>query len=312
MDSLKFSFIMPAYKKKFIQEAICSIIHQTYQAFELIIVDDASPDNIKEIVSRFNDSRITYHRNERNIGGTNLIANWNHCIQFARYEYVVLATDDDVFEPNYLQDAVNLLTKYPNANILRTGVKLIDEAGHIRDYEYPLNEFMSCKAYTLLWSKGGLHSCISNYIFRKDKLLANGGFVDFPHGHYSDDATVLAMSRDGILCISNANFNFRISSASLSYTSDYHLALSQIEATKSFIIWYIGHLDRIYNEQQDNCMRNNSYEFFRNRYKIMLATLVSKIPCGKIIKVLQVLYHTHYLYKKEKIQLFFNYLYNKI
>ena len=312
MNSLKFSFLMPAYKKKYIQEAICSIIHQTYQAFELVIIDDASPDDIKGIVSLFNDSRIIYQRNEKNIGGSNLIANWNHCLEFAQYEYIILATDDDVFESNFLQDAVLLLKKYPNANILRTGVKIIDEAGHIRDYEYPLKEFMSCKEYTLLWSKGGLHSCISNYIFRKEELVSNGGFLDFPHGHYSDDATALAMSRDGIVCISNANFNFRISSASLSYTSDYRLTLSQIEATKSFISWYIRHLNNIYEEQRDNYMRNNSFEFFRNRYKKMLTILVSKIPCSKIVKVIQITYNIKFIYKKEKIQLFVSYLFNSI
>lgn len=312
MNSFKFSFIMPAFKKKFIKEAICSIINQTYQDFELVIIDDASPEDIKGIVSQFNDSRITYRRNDKNIGGYNLIANWNHCLKYAQYEFIILATDDDVFDSSFLQDAVILLTKYPNANILRNGVKIIDEASHVRDYEYPLKEFMSCKAYTLLWSKGGLHSCISNYIFRKKKLLANGGFLDFPHGHYSDDATALAMSRDGIVCISNANFNFRISSASLSYTTDYRLTLSQIEATKSFISWYISHLNSIYEEQRDNYMRNNSFEFFRTRYKKMLTILVSKIPCSRIIKVLQIIYNMKYIYKKEKIQFFFSYLYNKI
>lgn len=312
MSNISFSFIMPAYKREYMEKAIRSITNQSFQEFELIIVDDASPDNIKEVADIFHDPRIIYKRNKKNIGGSNLVANWNYCIQFSKNDYIILATDDDLFETNYLKDAVEMLTKYPNVNILRTGVKIIDEADNICDYEYPLKEFMSCREFTLLWSKGGLHSCISNYIFRRKTLLENGGFIDFPHGHYSDDATVLAMSSSGIACITNANFCFRISSISLSYSSDYHVALSQIEATKSFMIWYTNHLNRIYDSSTNNIIKNNSYEFYRRRYKSMLGILLSKIPFCKTFKTILTIHSLPRVYKKEKLQLLINYLFTKV
>lgn len=303
---------MPAYKRKYIEEAINSIINQTYKEFELIIVDDASPENIKEVADQFQDPRIHYNRNEKNIGGSNLVANWNNCIKFAHYDFIILATDDDVFDTNYLSDAVSMLTKYPQANIIRTGVKIIDQSGIIRDYEYPLKEFMSCKDFTLLWAKGGLHSCISNYIFRKDTLIENGGFIDFPHGHYSDDATVLSLSTNGIVCVPNDNFNFRISSISLSYSTDLNVALSQIEATELFMSWYINHLQQTYGNPQNCIIKDNSYEFYRARYKSMISILLSKIPLCDFYRIIQILYSAPYLFKKEKIQLIINYFFSKI
>ena len=48
-----FSFVLPAYKAQFLQEAVASILNQTYQNLELVIVDDASPEDLKSIVNMF-------------------------------------------------------------------------------------------------------------------------------------------------------------------------------------------------------------------------------------------------------------------
>lgn len=98
--SVCFSFIMPTYKALYLSKAIDSILNQTYTSFELVIINDASPDNIKEIVQRYNDVRIIYLENEQNIGGKDLVSNWNHCIKYAKYDHIILATDDDEFVRN--------------------------------------------------------------------------------------------------------------------------------------------------------------------------------------------------------------------
>ena len=55
---------------------------QTYQNFELIIVDNNSNDNTEEVVSKYLvDPRITFHRNPRNLG---LVGNWNKCVEYAK------------------------------------------------------------------------------------------------------------------------------------------------------------------------------------------------------------------------------------
>lgn len=111
MNDISFSFVMPAYKKRFLYQAIDSILKQRYTNFELIIVNDASPENLNEVVSMFNDERIRYEVNEKNIGGQDLIANWNHCIDYAKNDYIILATDDDMFDSDFLSDAVHMIKK---------------------------------------------------------------------------------------------------------------------------------------------------------------------------------------------------------
>lgn len=69
MDSIYFSFVLPAYKSNFIFNTIKSILNQSYSHFELIIINDCSPDNsLKNVIFSFKDDRIRYYENKVNIG----------------------------------------------------------------------------------------------------------------------------------------------------------------------------------------------------------------------------------------------------
>ena len=67
---MTFSITIPAYKTRFLDEAIHSVIAQTYQDWQLVIVDDCSPEDLKGIVEPYlADSRVEYYRNESGRGG---------------------------------------------------------------------------------------------------------------------------------------------------------------------------------------------------------------------------------------------------
>ena len=105
---VKYSFVLPAYKAHFFKEALDSILTQTYKDFELVIVNDASPEDLDSIVEQYDDPRIHYYVNEKNIGGKDLVAQWNHCLEYAQGDYIILASDDDVYHPEYLKKWINL------------------------------------------------------------------------------------------------------------------------------------------------------------------------------------------------------------
>ena len=62
---MKYSFVLPAYKAHFLSQAVDSILSQTYTEFELIIVNDASPEDLDSIVESYSDSRIRYYKNQQ-------------------------------------------------------------------------------------------------------------------------------------------------------------------------------------------------------------------------------------------------------
>ena len=78
-----FTIAIPAYKKAFLHEAIDSCIKQTYNNLEIVIVDDASPENLASVSTQFTDPRIRHYRNEKNCGAVNVVDNWNICLSYA-------------------------------------------------------------------------------------------------------------------------------------------------------------------------------------------------------------------------------------
>lgn len=306
-DKIAFSFVMPAYKRQFLYMAIDSILKQSYQDFEVVIINDESPEGLDEVVQRFHDNRIRYEANHTNIGRKDLVANWNHCIQFAKCNYIILATDDDMFGPEFLQEAVRLINKYPNVDIIRSGVQKIDEKGKVLDIEFPFKEHMTNREFTLQYAKGGMISCVSNYIYRREALNNIGGFISFPRAHYSDDATALALSSNGVACMNTNNFKFRVSSINLSNRNDLTIVKEQLKATEQYMGWYLSHVKKLDTNPGDFFERA-SYGGYKSRYIYMIGILTSKIPLSRIHIAFQAIFGNKYLFKKEKYKIFSNYL----
>ena len=84
---IKFSVMVPAYKAQFLAECIDSILAQSYKNFELIIVNDASPQDLDSIVSKYDNPRIRYYKNEVGFGAEHVVGNWNKCLEYAIGDY---------------------------------------------------------------------------------------------------------------------------------------------------------------------------------------------------------------------------------
>lgn len=213
------SFVLPAYKGSFLQEAISSIFRQTNSNWELIVVDDCSPEPIGEIVASFKDPRIRYYRNEENIGGKDLVRQWNHSISFAIGEYVVLAADDDKYQPEFCEEVLRLAEKYPEVDLIHSSVEQIDEEGnHLWD-DSILPEFTNKYEYLNWWLTGRSFTCVGNFAFKRSALMAIGGFMDFPCAFGSDIATPISLSENGVANTQQMLFCFRHSEQHLSSDS---------------------------------------------------------------------------------------------
>lgn len=98
------SIIMPTYNcGRFIRESIDSVLAQTYQVWELIIVDDCSADNTAQVVSQYTDPRIHYLRNEQNMGAA---LTRNRALREAKGRYVAFLDSDDLWLPEKLEKQV--------------------------------------------------------------------------------------------------------------------------------------------------------------------------------------------------------------
>ena len=230
------SFILPAWKSRFLQEAVESIVGQTSPDWELVVVDDCSPEPLREIVESFADPRIRYVRNETNLGGDNLVRQWNHCLSFATGDYVVLAADDDLYRPAFGEEMIRLAEKYPQVDLIHSSVEQIGENGeHLWD-DSILPEFTSKYEYLNWWLTGRSFTCIGTFAFKRSALLALGGFMDFPCAFGSDIATPISLSINGVANTQEMLFCFRQSAQHLSADSSrYREKLAGISQLSEFL-----------------------------------------------------------------------------
>ncbi len=114
MQNPSVSFVVPCYNLAYLlPECITSILSQTYSDFEVLIMDDCSPDNTPEVAGSFKDSRVRHIRNNPNLGH---LRNYNKGIELSRGKYVwLISADDYLRRPYILQRYVEVMTK--NANV---------------------------------------------------------------------------------------------------------------------------------------------------------------------------------------------------
>lgn len=128
---------MPVYNvAPYLREAMDSILNQTYNDFEFIVLNDCSPDNSEEILDSYSDSRIVRYSGEKNVGFANIL---NVGIGMAKGEFIARMDSDDISLPCRLEKQVVFLENHPEIDLVSTGMQRFGESdmvlSHRTSYE---------------------------------------------------------------------------------------------------------------------------------------------------------------------------------
>lgn len=232
---MKFTITIPAYKAAFLPEAIESCLAQTYSDFELIIVDDASPENITGIVHNYEDRRIKYYRNEHNSGAINVVENWNRCLAYTTGEYVICMGDDDKLLPNCLEEYAKLMERHPGLGVYHAWTEIIDENSKIISIQEARPEYEG--VCSMMWERfeRGRQQFIGDFCFNTSSLKSNNGFYKLPLAWGSDDISAFRAAVKGIANTQKPTFQYRINSQTISKRGNAELKL---KAVNQSIEWY--------------------------------------------------------------------------
>jgi len=128
MESPIISVVLPTYNSsRFLPLAVNSILNQSFKDFELLIINDGSIDDTETVIKSFNDSRITYIKNDQNCG---LVYSLNKGIQNARGKYLARMDADDIALPERLRIQKEYLDQHPEIGLVATTIQLIDANNH--------------------------------------------------------------------------------------------------------------------------------------------------------------------------------------
>lgn len=228
------TIVVPAWKLEFLDAALQSIAAQTDKRFTVTVFDDAGPSGIRTLVQRHPD--FNYVRFEQNLGGSDLIAHWNRCLQTIDTPWVWLFSDDDVMTPDCVAGFYEALEHVPNALLFQFSVKQVDESlaplcesqatAHETAVEFIAARFRSAKV-----------SCVPDHIFNWQELRRlENGFINFPLAWNSDDATWVALAqRAGIHGIRTGQVWWRQSRQNISASQDN--SFSKLSADISYLNW---------------------------------------------------------------------------
>ena len=137
MENCLVSVLMPVYNvEKFLREAIDSILNQTYKNIELIIIDDCSTDNSRDIIKSYSDSRIRAYFNDENLQQPRTR---NKAIKLANGKYIANMDSDDISLPNRIEEQVKFMESNKDIDICGSYYKTFG-GSKIRIVKTPLTD----------------------------------------------------------------------------------------------------------------------------------------------------------------------------
>lgn len=236
------SIIVTCYKlAEYLPETLDSIMSQTYQEWECIIVDDGSPDNTREIANAYSekDSRIKYIYQENHgvsVARNNGVAN-------STGEYILPLDADDIIAPTYLEKAVGFLDNHKDYKLVYCKAKLFGEIN--KDWLLPEYSYEELRWTNMIFNAS---------VFRKTDFLTAGGYNENMKKGLEDWDFLLSLlgPKDIVFQIPETLFFYRIrknSKTETAHKNDQYLKrqvfLNHPERYKDDIVDIINYHDRM-------------------------------------------------------------------
>lgn len=176
-SSEKVSIIMPAFNAKdTIGEAIASALQGTHRNIEILVIDDGSTDGTDKIVTDMagQDPRIKYYKNPKNLGA---YKSRNLMLEAATGKFIAFLDSDDTWEPNKLEECLNLLKKHPEVKSVGHALRYLNKEGEKVSYipTYPTNR----EELQDVQENGALPWVFPTaLVVEREAILEIGGFLD--------------------------------------------------------------------------------------------------------------------------------------
>ena len=252
LDEPLVSICIPTYNRAgMVGKAIDSALAQSFQNIEVLVVDNASDDNIESVIADYHDPRLKFYKNDRNLG---LFGNCNRCVELSKGDYIHILHSDDYIDFHFTQTCVEFLEANPNVVMTFTSVMVLfdDEQNNIgirnKDQIFP-----ATAGFREILKSRNLISCPSVMI--RKEVYNSVGLYSLEYSYSADLYQWLIIAkRFDIAYVAGATLFYRQGSHSESYQLLFKTPMGYIDTIKIFvrIIDELGD-DLILYSQELNC-----------------------------------------------------------
>jgi hypothetical protein len=217
----RFSIILPVRNGgEYVKLCVNSILAQTIQDFNLIVLDNCSTDGTREWLESLVDERILLIPS--NISTSlSIEENWARALTVNKNEFITLIGHDDVLDSNYLDTMDKLIAQHPNANLYQAHFRYINaQGGAIRKCQ-PMAEKIPADMFMSLTLKQQIDIMGTGFMMRSKDYDAVGGIPPYPKLLFADFELWLNLIGDAYMAVATAEtFSFRIHNSTTSAAAD--------------------------------------------------------------------------------------------
>jgi len=232
------AIVIPAYKTTFFERAVASFAAQTCKNFTLYVGNDCSSSEIGDICNKYSSQvEIIYHRFDTNLGGKDLVGQWERCINLTQGEpWIWLFSDDDMVGERCVE--LFLANASLDHDLYHFNVRRINESDKVIYERKHFPKLWNGKE--MFWAKqcGKVDCFVVEYIFSRRIYNDTGGFQHFPMAWGSDIATWIKFAGEkGIRTIEGDFVYWRKSNENITPSKNGDMAIKKIKIETDYYIW---------------------------------------------------------------------------
>src|ERR1017187_1126844 len=237
---MKFSIILPVRNGgDYVKECVNSILTQTLQDFNLIVLDNCSTDGTLEWLHSLDDNRIIIHEFPKPLS---IEENWARIQSIPKNEFITLIGHDDILNENYLEVMNNLILKHPSASLYQTHFQYIDENGKILRTCKPMDEIEYAYEFLAAYMCNIIDTTGTGYMMRSKDYDDLGGInTSFEKLMFADYALWLSLSL----------ISYKATSFEIAFKYRIHDSVSKVtggqeyqQAFEKFLQFIISHAEK--------------------------------------------------------------------
>jgi len=239
---MKYSIIVPVYNvEKYILKCLESIDNQSYSNYEVIIVNDESPDSSEKIIKKFIKGKEKFHYYKKENGGLSDARNYG--LQYVTGDYILFIDSDDFIEKDLLK-RINVKAKENTCDVIRYGLNIVNEKGkiikentNILEYNYALDDAIKAIILNEYTEPAWLYAYNSNFWKKYNFKYAKGKI------HEDFGLTPIILSKAETVCIIDyRGYNYVQRENSIMSDINYEKIKKR---TKDFQDFYLKHKEEI-------------------------------------------------------------------